>query len=183
MTDTTYDLTPPYLSSWDVVRDMPRPLVVVTGAFNGIMPHHVRLLEYTYRIARGQDGTSVVAINGDESLAEHRRKRGDRNYVVIPAEERAYSLMSIQWVDTVTAFERDGDGILLTDPGLLLEYLSPVTWVKGGDYDRSRLLPIEIEAVEERGGRIIFAPRYPGVSTSQFIQDLRGSTAIRGSGD
>jgi bifunctional ADP-heptose synthase (sugar kinase/adenylyltransferase) len=62
---------------------------------------------------------------------------------------------------------------------VLLKELQPEIWMKGGDYTERDIPEVERGAVKSYGGQLHIAPKFDGVSTYRFIQDLKGSNNRR----
>ena len=85
---------------------------------------------------------------------------------VIPEQQRAHLLASLQCVDAVIIFTED-------KPLNLLMELKPDILVKGSDYSREGVVGHEI--VDGYGGDIYLAPLEDGWSTTALIEKINAS--------
>jgi rfaE bifunctional protein nucleotidyltransferase chain/domain len=98
----------------------------------------------------------VVCLNSDSSV--RRLKGSDRP--LVGEDDRAAVLRSLACVDAVLLFDED-------TPAEALRLLRPDVFVKGADYDASRLP--EADVMTELGGRVVTVPYVAGRSTSSLI--------------
>jgi D-beta-D-heptose 7-phosphate kinase / D-beta-D-heptose 1-phosphate adenosyltransferase len=82
---------------------------------------------------------------------------------LVGVEDRKCLLEALQSVDAVAVFEE-------TTPCELLATIRPDVWVKGGDYEPSRLP--EAKVVEQYGGEIVRVPLVGGYSTTRMLRNL-----------
>ena len=137
---------------------LPRPVVFTNGVFD--VPHrgHVTYLAQ----ARALGASLVVALNTDAS-ARRLGKGPDRP--LNNEEDRAILMAALGCVDLVTWFDED-------TPVQLLGELRPDIYVKGGDYDMSKLP--ETPLVQSWGGRAVALPFVDGYSTTALVRKIRG---------
>jgi D-glycero-beta-D-manno-heptose 1-phosphate adenylyltransferase len=133
-----------------------RTVVFTNGCFDLLHPGHIRSLE----AARSLGDVLIVGINSDESV---RALKGP-NRPVIPEQERAEILASLECVDAVTIFPE------LT-PQNLIAALLPDVLVKGGDWPGDQI--VGRPEVEAGGGRVARIDIVPGYSTSALLQKIR----------
>lgn len=145
----------------DLAASLPRPLVFSNGVFDLLHAGHVQCLE----LARQQGECLVVALNTDAS-ARGLGKPGERPFN--PLADRARVIAALGCVSWVTWFDEP-------TPAALLELLRPEVYVKGGDYDATRLP--EAEQLRRWGGRVVIAPTLPGRSSTRLLQQLQGVPA------
>lgn len=88
-----------WLADWH----LPRPVVLVTGAFDLMHAPHMRLL-YTARQAAGPRGTVLVALNSDENVRE--RKGPGRPVMTWPERAAALAYMP---VDVIVEFSTEDE--------------------------------------------------------------------------
>lgn len=129
-------------------------IVFTNGCFDILHIGHVKYLEQ----AKGLGDILILALNSDASV---RSLKGPPR-PIIPQDERAYILASLEVVDYVTIFEED-------TPLALIEYVEPDILVKGGDWSRDTV--VGGASVEKRGGRIVIIPQI-----SEPATDLSAST-------
>ena len=131
-------------------------LVFANGVFDLLHVGHIRLLHFASR----QGDWLVVAINSDSSV---RRIKGP-NRPVVPAEERAETLLALQCVDEVQIFEDD-------TPEPLIQRLRPDVLVKGPGCQRTMIPGAEL--VESWGGRVIVPDWAIRHSTTAIVNQMR----------
>jgi D-beta-D-heptose 7-phosphate kinase/D-beta-D-heptose 1-phosphate adenosyltransferase len=84
---------------------------------------------------------------------------------LIPAEERAEILASLECVDGVLIFDE------LT-PQKVVAALLPDILVKGSDWPGNQI--VGREEVEAGGGKVVLIDVMPGYSTTEIIKKIRG---------
>lgn len=134
-----------------------RKVVFTNGCFDLLHPGHIRSLE----TARALGDVLIVGINSDESV---RTLKGPGR-PVIPAEERAEILASLECVDAVLVFDE------LT-PQKVIAALLPDVLVKGGDWPGNQI--VGREEVEAAGGKVVLVDVVPGYSTTEILKKIRG---------
>ena len=102
-----------------------------------------------------------MALNSDAS-ARRLGKGPDRP--LNNEHDRAVMMAALGSVDLVTWFDED-------TPVQLLRELRPAIYVKGGDYDISRLP--ETPVVQAWGGRAVALPFVDGYSTTALVRKIR----------
>jgi len=132
-------------------------VVFTNGCFDLLHPGHIRTLE----AARSLGDVLIVGMNGDESV---RTLKGPGR-PVIPAEERAEILASLECVDAVLIFDD------LT-PQKVIASLLPDILVKGGDWPDNQI--VGREEVEAAGGKVVLVDVVPGHSTTDILKKIRG---------
>jgi D-beta-D-heptose 7-phosphate kinase/D-beta-D-heptose 1-phosphate adenosyltransferase len=100
-------------------------------------------------------------LNSDESV---RTLKGPGR-PVIPAEERAEILASLECVDAVLIFDE------LT-PQKVIAALLPDVLVKGGDWPGDQI--VGRDEVEGAGGKVVLIEVVPGYSTTEILKKIRG---------
>lgn len=132
-------------------------VVFTNGCFDVLHPGHIRSLE----AARGLGDCLIVGLNGDESV---RALKGPGR-PVIPADERAEILASLECVDAVVVFED------LT-PQKVIASLLPDVLVKGADWPGNQI--VGREEVEGAGGKVVLVEVFQGYSTTEILKRIRG---------
>jgi len=132
-----------------------RRIVFTNGCFDLLHLGHVRYLEK----AKSLGDILVVGINSDRSVQS--LKGPERP--ILPEEERAEILSSLECVDYVTIFNE------LT-PFELISSLQPHILVKGGDWTKETTVGKEV--VEKSGGEVVILPFVEGSSTSNLIETI-----------
>jgi D-beta-D-heptose 7-phosphate kinase/D-beta-D-heptose 1-phosphate adenosyltransferase len=100
-----------------------------------------------------------VGINSDASV---RRLKGEKR-PLLPEDERAELIASLECVDLVIVFSED-------DPGALISVLKPLVLVKGADWPKDKV--IGRETVESLGGEVKNIPLVEGRSTTAVIEEI-----------
>jgi len=132
-------------------------VVFTNGCFDLLHPGHIQSLE----AARALGDVLIVGINSDESV---RTLKGPSR-PVIPAEERAEIMASLECVDAVLIFDE------LT-PQKVIAALLPDVLVKGGDWPDKQI--VGREEVEAAGGKVVLVDVVPGYSTTDILRKIRG---------
>ncbi|RMH49858.1 MAG: D-glycero-beta-D-manno-heptose 1-phosphate adenylyltransferase [Zetaproteobacteria bacterium] len=155
------------LLSWDEAearcrrwRAEGRRVVFTNGCFDLLHPGHVTYLA----AARALGERLIVGLNDDASV---RGLKGPERPIQ-PQEARACLLAALRSVDAVVLFSQP-------TPLQLIRRLRPDLLVKGGDYDRSRI--VGADEVEGWGGSVHVIPFVGGCSTSALIARIRGRAA------
>ena len=165
MTDTTL-LPPAFLSKLSSRQDAVQrvaalraqgPVVFTNGVFDVLHRGHASYLAQ----ARSVGGSLVVALNSDAS-ARRLGKGPDRP--LNNELDRAALMAALESVSLVTWFDEDTPLELITE-------LRPDVWVKGGDYDMSKLA--ETQGVLAYGGRAQAIPFVDGYSTTALVKKIR----------
>ena len=129
-----------------------RKVVFTNGCFDLLHPGHIRSLES----ARALGDFLIVGINSDSSV---RALKGPGR-PVIPQDERAEILASLECVDAVLIFDEPS-------PRTVIAALLPDILVKGGDWPGDKI--VGREEVEAAGGRFI-------ASTSSILHHQQPSS-------
>lgn len=131
-------------------------IIFTNGCFDILHVGHTRYL----REAKKLGDVLVLALNSDSSV---RAIKGERR-PLIPEDERADVVSSLESVDYVTIFDEH-------TPLELIEYLKPDIIVKGGDWSEENV--VGRESVKRRGGKIVIIPAIKGASTTNIIEKVR----------
>jgi rfaE bifunctional protein nucleotidyltransferase chain/domain len=132
-------------------------VVFTNGCFDLLHPGHIQSLE----AARKLGDVLIVGLNSDESV---RTLKGPGR-PVIPAEERAEILASLECVDAVLVFDE------LT-PQRVIAALVPDVLVKGGDWPGDQI--VGRKEVEAAGGNVVQVNVVPAYSTTEILNKIRG---------
>ena len=119
----------------------------------------------TLGAARALGDCLIVCLNSDASV---RRLKG-RGRPLVPADDRAAVLASLEVVDAVVTFDED-------TPEAALRALRPDIFAKGGDYALTDLP--ETAAMASWGGQTVVLPYLEGRSTTRLLEEV----AQRGGG-
>jgi D-beta-D-heptose 7-phosphate kinase/D-beta-D-heptose 1-phosphate adenosyltransferase len=141
-------------------------VVFTNGCFDLLHPGHIHSLE----AARALGDVLIIGLNSDESV---RTLKGPGR-PVIPQDERAEILASLDCVDAVVIFDE------LT-PQRVVAALLPDVLVKGGDWPGNQI--VGREEVEGAGGKVVLIDVVPGYSTTEILQKIRGLDSDRGRSD
>jgi rfaE bifunctional protein nucleotidyltransferase chain/domain len=131
-------------------------VVFTNGCFDLLHPGHIHSLE----AARALGDFLVVGINSDESV---RVLKGEGR-PLIPEQERAEILASLECVDGVVIFDQ------LT-PQKVVAALLPDVLVKGSDWPGNQI--VGREEVEAAGGRVVLVEVVAGYSTTEILEKIR----------
>jgi rfaE bifunctional protein nucleotidyltransferase chain/domain/rfaE bifunctional protein kinase chain/domain len=137
------------------VRASGGTVVATGGCFDLLHAGHTR----TLAAARKLGDCLIVCLNSDASV---RRLKG-AGRPIIGQQDRAELLLSLECVDAVLTFEGD-------TPEQALDLLRPDIWVKGGDYDLTKLP--EAVLMQSWGGRCLAVPYHPARSTTRLAAAL-----------
>jgi len=132
-----------------------KKIIFTNGCFDILHTGHTRYL----REARKLGNILVVGINSDTSV---RAIKGPQRPIV-PQDERADIMASLESVDFVTLFDE-------TTPLELIECLKPHIIVKGGDWVEKDI--VGGEAVRKWGGAVAVIPKIKGASTTSIIEKI-----------
>ncbi len=131
-------------------------VVFTNGCFDLLHAGHVALLES----ARSEGDVLVVGLNSDASV---QRLKGPQRPIV-PADERAETLLALEAVDRVVLYADD-------TPAALIAALLPDVLVKGADWGPGTI--VGADTVEAHGGRVVRAALVPERSTTRIVDSIR----------
>ncbi|MBN2539478.1 MAG: D-glycero-beta-D-manno-heptose 1-phosphate adenylyltransferase [Deltaproteobacteria bacterium] len=141
--------------SWEQLRGKLKTLrgegkriVFTNGCFDILHIGHVQYLKR----AKALGDILVLALNSDSSVQSIKGPLRP----IVPQDERAYIMASLDMVDYVTIFDED-------TPLELIEYIEPDILVKGGDWSEDTV--VGRESVERRGGKVVIIPQVNESST------------------
>ena len=141
-----------------ITRDLKakgKRIVFTNGCFDLLHIGHTRYLEE----AKALGDILVVGVNSDRSV---RGLKGSER-PILPEQERAEILSSLECVNYVTIFDE-------ADPLNLISTLQPHVLVKGGDWAKASTVGREV--VEQSGGEVVILPFIEGSSTSNLIETI-----------
>ena len=130
-----------------IMRDIKKPVVLISGQFNVIHPGHLRLMQF----AKAFGGHLVVAVMSDRIAGKDAH---------VPQDLRLIGVQSNTLIDD--AFIAD------EDIGNVIERLRPDIVVKGKEHE-SKLNP-ELIALSSYGGRLVFSSGESIFSTLDLIR-------------
>ena len=102
----------------------------------------------------------VIAINSDASV---RRLKGE-NRPIVPQDQRALMLATMQFVDAVVIFDED-------TPLEVIRAIQPDLLVKGGDWEEKSIVGADL--VRASGGDVEVVPYLEGLSTTALADQLQ----------
>lgn len=146
----------------DLLREEGKKIVFTNGCFDIIHAGHVRYLGEAKKLG----DILVLALNSDSSV---KAIKGEQRPIV-PQDERAVVVGSLESVDYVTLFDEE-------TPLRLIEYLRPHILVKGGDWDEENV--VGRDAVREWGGTVVIIPEVKGASTTNIIEKIRNNFSLQ----
>jgi len=127
----------------ETLRGEGKTIVFTNGCFDILHVGHVTYLNR----AKGLGDILVLALNSDSSVEAIKGP----SRPVVPQNERAYIMASLDMVDYVTIFDEE-------TPLELIEHIEPDILVKGGDWSEDTV--IGREWVEKRGGKVVIIPQF-----------------------
>jgi len=130
------------------LKEKGKKIVFTNGCFDILHIGHVRYLNQ----AKELGDILVLALNSDSSV----RSIKGPSRPVVPQDERAYIMASLDMVDYVTIFDEE-------TPRELIEYLEPDILVKGGDWSEDSV--VGRESVKKSGGKVVIVPQFNASST------------------
>jgi rfaE bifunctional protein nucleotidyltransferase chain/domain len=130
-------------------------IVFTNGCFDILHVGHIRYL----RKAKSFGDILVVGLNTDRSV---RLIKGEKRPIV-PQEDRAEVLASLEFVDYVVFFDEP-------DPFTLIGKVKPHILVKGADWTKDKIVGRDL--VEKAGGRVVRIPLVPGASSTGVIEKI-----------
>ena len=154
--DKRMSLQEAVLKRIDLAREG-KTLVVTNGCFDLLHAGHM----YYLMRAAAQGSCLYVLLNSDESV----QKLKGPSRPIIPANDRAYQLSCLYFVDGIITFPS-------MNCAHLISCLKPDVYVKGGDYNINNIHPEEKKALDEVNARIEFVPLMPGYSTTALIEKI-----------
>jgi len=133
-----------------------KTIVFTNGCFDILHAGHAAYLN----MAKQYGDILIVALNSDTSV----RSIKGAPRPLVPQEDRAYLIASLEAVDFVTFFDED-------TPLKLIEYLKPEILIKGGDWKEEEV--VGRHAVKKWGGKVVIIPEIEGKSTTNIIDKIR----------
>ena len=130
-------------------------VVFTNGCFDILHRGHVEYLEKASEIG----DILIVGLNSDQST---NRLKG-KGRPLMPQEDRAYILASLQSVDYVSIFDED-------TPLELIKIIQPDILIKGSDYKLDEIVGRDF--VEQYGGKVLTIPLVPERSTTNIIDKI-----------
>ena len=136
------------------LRQKKKRITFTCGCFDLLHIGHIR----TLKEAKSHGDVLIVGVNSDNSV----RKNKGKFRPIIPEDERAEIIASIEYVDYVTIFSE-------STPENLIDLVRPDVHVKAG-YDLTQLP--EADLVKSYGGNVILVKEVDGYSTTMLIRRI-----------
>lgn len=127
-----------------------KKIVFTNGCFDLIHVGHIHCL----RTAKEYGDVLVVGLNSDRSVSLIKHGRP-----VIPQDQRAEVLASLEMVDYVVIFDEE-------TPYELIKLLQPDVLIKGGDWKKEEIVGSDI------ANETISIPYIKGISTTEIIEQI-----------
>ena len=128
-----------------------KKIVFTNGCFDLIHIGHVRSLKEAKKLG----DVLVVGLNSDRSVSLIKPRRP-----IIPQEQRAEILVSLDMIDYVSLFDEE-------TPYELIKLIQPDVLVKGGDWEKEDVVGVDI-AKETHS-----IPYIKGISTTEIIEKIK----------
>jgi len=128
-----------------------KKIVFTNGCFDLIHIGHVRSLKEAKKLG----DVLVVGLNSDRSVSLIKPRRP-----IIPQEQRAEILVSLDMIDYVSLFDEE-------TPYELIKLIQPDVLVKGGDWEKEDVVGADI-AKETHS-----IPYIQGISTTEIIEKIK----------
>ena len=139
------------------MRARGKKLAVTNGCFDILHTGHVTYLE----AARNCGDVLLVGVNADASVGANKGPQRPVN----SEQDRVAVLAALASVDGVCIFsERTATNFL--------KLAQPDVYVKGGDQNLTTVPAEELQAVEQCGGKVVFAPFVRGKSTTALLEKI-----------
>lgn len=140
----------------DIKKGVGKKIIFTNGCFDIIHVGHIRYLKQA--ISYGD--CLIVAINSDESI----KKIKGNNRPIIPQNQRAEILSSLEFVTYVTIFDEP-------TPIKLIKQIKPDFLIKGSDWSSDKIVGKDF--VESYGGKVIRIKLVEGISTTKIIEKIK----------
>ena len=136
------------------LRQKKKKIAFTCGCFDLLHIGHIR----TLKEAKSHGDVLIVGVNSNTSV----RKNKGKFRPIIPEDERAEIIASLEYVDYVTIFSE-------STPEKLIDLVKPDIHVKAG-YDLTQLP--EADLVKSYGGKVILVKEMNGYSTTTLIKRI-----------
>lgn len=135
-----------------------KKIVFTNGCFDLLHIGHITYLKQ----AKNLGDILIVGLNSDSSVKQIKGKKRP----IIPEDERACILASLEYVSYVVLFSEE-------TPYNLIETILPDILVKGSDYQEKDVVGADI--VKQKGGSLKLLPLLEGKSTTNLIRTITGN--------
>jgi len=140
-------------------RSRGESIAFTNGCFDLIHAGHIEYFEFSGR----QADVLVVGLNSDRSV---RANKGPTRPICSEGQ-RARVLAALQAIDYIVIFDED-------TPLGLIQAVRPDFLIKGEDWRYKGVVGREV--VESYGGRVVLAPLVKGLSTTELVNRIRGTS-------
>ena len=137
------------------LKTIGKNLVFTNGCFDLLHVGHLRYLGEAKKLG----DVLVIGLNSDASV---KRLKGDKR-PIMSQEKRKELLLGLKPVDYVIIFDED-------TPVSLIEKIKPQLFVKGGDYNASKI--VEVPVVKSYGGEFKILPFVQDSSTTNVVETI-----------
>ncbi len=134
------------------IRKQGHSIVFTNGCFDLLHAGHVWYLKKAANFA----DILILGLNSDSSVSEIKGP----NRPILPHEERAFLLSSLEVIDYVVIFDE-------ATPIHLIKEICPNVLVKGGDYLKEDIVGYDF--VKKNGGSVEVVPFIEGKSTTSIV--------------
>jgi D-beta-D-heptose 7-phosphate kinase/D-beta-D-heptose 1-phosphate adenosyltransferase len=139
------------------LKSQGKRVVFTNGCFDILHYGHTKYLQD----ARAKGDYLIVALNSDSSI----KKIKGKDRPIVNQSDRLKVVAALGCVDSVVLFNQD-------TPIRLIRELKPDILVKGGDWDKARIVGADF--VQGYGGKVLTIKLVKGRSTSAIIRKIAG---------
>jgi len=139
------------------LKSQGKRVVFTNGCFDILHYGHTKYLQD----ARAKGDYLIVALNSDSSI----KKIKGKDRPIVNQSDRLKVVAALGCVDSVVLFNQD-------TPIRLIRELKPDILVKGGDWDKARIVGAVF--VQGYGGKVLTIKLVKGRSTSAIIRKIAG---------
>ncbi len=139
------------------MKSQGKRVVFTNGCFDILHYGHTKYLQD----ARAKGDYLIVALNSDSSI----KKIKGKDRPIVNQSDRLKVVAALGCVDSVVLFNQD-------TPIRLIRELKPDILVKGGDWDKARIVGADF--VQGYGGKVLTIKLVKGRSTSAIIRKIAG---------
>jgi len=149
-------ISPSEIASWsEETKSQGLTIATLNGSFDLLHAGHL----YMIYEASKQGDILLVALNSDASVKRYKSPHRP----IVPLEYRLQMMAALSFVDGVTWFDE-------TEPSALLKKIKPNVHVNGEDWKGKSP---EEKTVLEFGGRVVYLPLIPGLSTTDILKKIQ----------
>ena len=155
-----------------------KKIVITNGHFSFLHEGHLHSFEQARTVSGDSDENTVLVVlvnNDEQTLTSKGKEKAAQS-----ARTRATMVYNSQMVDRVIISEAaSGDTAVSSDIQKLIDagvVDENTTYVKGGDYDMGKNIPVEASLIAQAGGKFILVDRVGNYSTSNVIAQMGKSS-------